>query len=103
MAKYRKKPVVIEAMQFKLTKEIPCEFGVAKEYNTAEIGKFIGQLIHTSYEPNGTPEGNMYFEIETLEGTMRASLGDYVIKGIANEFYPCKPDIFLATYEEVAE
>lgn len=41
--------------------------------------------------------------IETLEGTMKASVGDYIIKGVNGEFYPCKPDIFEKTYEEVAE
>jgi hypothetical protein len=99
--KYRKKPVVIEAIQFKLVKEIPCKFGIAKEYNEDEIASFIGNIVHTVYEPNGTPEGNVYFKIETLEGTMKASLGDYIIKGVQGEFYPCKPDIFKATYEEV--
>ena len=42
-----------------------------------------------------------YIEIETLEGMMKASFGDYIIKGIKGEFYPCKSDIFQATYEEV--
>lgn len=41
--------------------------------------------------------------IDTLEGTMRVDYGDYIIKGIQGELYPCKPDIFLATYEEVIE
>lgn len=41
--------------------------------------------------------------IDTLEGTMRVDYGDYIIKGVKGEFYPCKSDIFLATYEEVAE
>jgi hypothetical protein len=99
--KFRKKPVVIEAIQFKLVKEIPCKFGTAKEYNESEIASFIGNVVHTVHEPNGTPEGNIYFEIETLEGTMKANLGDYIIKGVQGEFYPCKPDIFKATYEEV--
>ena len=42
-----------------------------------------------------------YIEIETLEGIMKANFGDYIIKGIKGEFYPCKPDIFQATYKEV--
>lgn len=41
--------------------------------------------------------------IDTLEGTMRVDYGDYIIKGVKGEFYPCKPDIFLTTYEEVIE
>jgi hypothetical protein len=99
MVKYRKKPVVIDAVQFKLVREIPCKYGIAKEYNEDEIANFIGNIVKTGYEPNGTPEGNLFFEIETLEGTMRASLGDYIIKGVHGEFYPCKPDIFHKTYE----
>ena len=41
-----------------------------------------------------------YMEIETLEGVMKANIGDYIIKGVNGEFYPCKPDIFEKTYEE---
>lgn len=99
--KYRKKPVEIEAIQFKLIREIPFKYGVAKEYNEGEIASFIGNIVRTRHEPNETPEGNVYFEIETLEGTMKASLGDWIIKGVKGEFYPCKPDIFEATYERV--
>ena len=43
----------------------------------------------------------LYIEIDTLEGTMRADLGDFIIKGVQGELYPCKPDIFEATYEIV--
>ena len=43
------------------------------------------------------------FYIPTLEGNMKANIGDYIIKGINGEFYPCKPDIFDKTYEEVTE
>jgi len=103
MPKYRKKPVVIDAVQFKLVKEIPCKFGTAKEYNDDEIANFIGNIVRTVTEPNGEPEGHTYFEIETLEGTMKASLGDYIIKDVKGEFYPCKPDIFEQTYELVEQ
>ena len=44
---------------------------------------------------------NPYIKIETLEGIMKASIGDYIIKGVNGEFYPCKPDIFTKTYEEI--
>lgn len=77
MAKFRKKPVVIEAVQF--TKE-----------NLAELLDFVGQL-------KSDEEGNL--AIETPEGTMWADPGDWIIKGVKGEFYPCKPDIFAATYE----
>ena len=81
--KYRKKPVVIEAMKWdgmRLSKAI--EF-CGKE-NLVTVGSYPGNL-----------------KIMTLEGTMEASIGDYIIKGVNGEFYPCKPDIFKKTYEEV--
>lgn len=77
--KYRKKPVTIEAIQWLGT-------------NLSEIDDFVGESI--------TNKGTTLI-IHTLEGDMEASIGDYIIKGVKGEFYPCKPDIFLATYEEV--
>lgn len=85
--KYRKKPVVIEAIQF-----------VDNADCIMEIHEFLGgDTLRVNYEDNP------YIKIETLEGTMKASVGDYIIKGVNGEFYPCKPDIFEKTYEEVAE
>ena len=75
--KYRKKPVVIEAFQW-LMDWPPAWF--------FDIGA------------NFTEEGMV---IPTLEGDMLARPGDYIIKGIKGEFYPCKPDVFVATYEPV--
>ena len=84
--KYVKKPVVIEAMVFEDT--VDC---------LAELSEFIGNKeVRVSY---AEPEPKLL--IETLEGTMKANEGDYIIKGISGEFYPCKPDIFHKTYEEV--
>lgn len=87
MTKYRKKPVVIEAMQ--LTHE-----------NRDEIAAWCGG----HYEPDHiyrmaglVPKGSL--DIPTLEGTMEARSGDFIIRGVKGEFYPCKPDIFAATYE----
>ena len=82
--KYRKKPVEIEAMQ--LTADNACE--VLTFCN--ESGDIVA-----SKEADGT------ISIKTLEGTMTASIGDYVIKGVKGEFYLCKPDIFEATYDKV--
>lgn len=76
--KYRKKPVVIEAMQL-------------TDGNEIKVTEFMGLS-----EGKLTADG---IEIETLEGTMKASIGDYIIKGVQGEFYPCKPDIFEQTYE----
>lgn len=86
--KYRKKPVVIEAIKLTLD-------------NINEIGKWIGKDCREA----GFSEDfkSCFVGIETLEGTMYAQMGDYIIKGVKGEFYPCKPDIFEATYEEVED
>lgn len=82
---YRKKPVVIEAIQF-------------NGDNYEEIKNFVGKNITcTSYIGSKVD----YFSIRTLEGNMTASRGDYIIKGVNGEFYPCKADIFNKTYEKV--
>jgi hypothetical protein len=94
--KYRKKPVVIEAIQFGYRPD-----GTT---NSGDVSTFI-RSGH-SYYPNGVPsgpkaerDGRPAFLIDTLEGELRADVGDWVIKGVAGEFYPCKPDIFELTYE----
>lgn len=81
MAKYRKKPVVIEAIQW--------------DGNLDTLKEFPAKDIENVY----LREGNLY--IQTLEGEMRADIGDYIIRGIKGEYYPCKPDIFEQTYELV--
>lgn len=86
MAKYRKKPVVIEAIQF--------------DHNVEEIEKFVGRELYGNM--NGTGEVQELI-IETLEGDHLAKQGDWIIKGIKAEYYPCKPDIFEATYEKVSD
>lgn len=92
--KYRKKPVVVEAIQLRWdTWSEMCDFiGVGK----LEDGKPEG------FSPNGKSDV-LGLKIPTLEGVMEASEGDWVIKGIKGEFYPCKPDIFEATYEKLEE
>ena len=89
MAKYRKKPVVIEALQF-------CE-GNFQEILDFSFGKAKRRI---AYEGN-TPIETNTIDISTLEGVMNATEGDYIIKGIENEFYPCKPNIFEKSYELV--
>ena len=79
--KYRKKPVVIEAIQW-------------AGNNLSEIDNFIGRTVDNK---------ETTLVIHTLEGDMEASIGDYIIKGVNGEFYPCKPDIFDKTYDEVTE
>lgn len=87
---YRKKPVVIQAIQ-------------ALPDNGMEVARFMGMLENTGnkIEDNlrrgfSPPE---LFIIKTLEGDMIVRPGDWIIKGIKGEFYPCKPDIFAATYD----
>ena len=101
MKKYRKKPVVIEAIQFVITREIPCKYGIHKDTNSHDIAKFMEQIIQVKTTPSDVPEGRTYIEIPTLEGIMQANINDYIIKGVNGEFYPCKPDIFEKTYELV--
>ncbi len=84
--KYRKKPVVIEAVQW-------------TGKNHEEIKSFCSK-IRTSHNEF---EYGLAAIIPTLEGEMTASPGDFIIKGVSNEFYPCKPDIFDKTYEKVTD
>ena len=77
--KFRKKPIVVEAIKW------PCDNKTLFDF----VGKSAVIRDTTLY-------------IKTLEGEMTVSDGDWVIKGIQGEFYPCKPDIFYATYEKVA-
>lgn len=79
--KYRKKPIEIEAIQWDGT-------------NTQTIMEWAGGSVVTVRAD--TPNN---LTIETLEGDHRASVGDWIICGIKGEHYPCKPDIFAATYE----
>ena len=85
MMKYRKKPVVIEAWLWDETK--------------TTFDK-IGCKMMSSCGHKDKPDLMQDLRIETLEGTMRANKGDYIIKGVKGEFYPCKPDIFLMTYDK---
>jgi hypothetical protein len=78
MAKYRKKPVVIDAWQNSLGTDIPAPDWVLDAVVITDDGALI---------------------IRTLEGDMKASLNDWIIQGVNREVYPCKNDIFLLTYE----
>jgi hypothetical protein len=82
--RFRKKPVVIDAHQW--------------DGDRNALWRFIGHTPERPMMVNGD-----YVAIDTLEGTMRANLGDWIIKGVKGEFYPCKPDIFEQTYEPVLD
>lgn len=85
MPRFRKKPVVIDALQFTGT-------------NNAECLLFMGLPEHIAFNPE--LHSTDYPVIHTLEGTLVASPGDWIIRGTKGEFYPCKPDIFAEIYEE---
>ena len=87
MAKYRKKPVVIEACQF------DGNIRSIDSFPISEVGKF----------KIGSENGQYYLIIPTLEGDMKALSGDWIIKGVNGEYYPCKPDIFKKNFELVEQ
>ena len=86
---FRKKPVVIEAWQVS-----PPTIHLTTGWINTNGGD-------ASYHGERGPD--CYIDISTLEGVMRADVGDWVIRGVKGEFYPCKPDLFEATYEEVED
>ncbi len=82
--KYRKKPIVIEAVQWTGSNEKECM-------------EFCPSIYQETYKADG------FLTIPTLEGKMACATGDFIIRGVKGEFYPCKPDIFEATYEQIPE
>lgn len=85
MAKFRKKPVVIEAVEWTGANHLITEtFMKGSGAYISRDNRILGEIV-----------------VPTLEGEMRARVGDWIIKGVKGEFYPCKPDIFEATYEAV--
>ena len=92
MARYKTKPCKIEAIQ-------------QNGLNLEEIKTFVGEsliydIIDTAWKV-GKGRPHVIMKIKTLEGDMQASEGDYIIKGLRGEFYPCKPDVFEKKYELV--
>lgn len=102
MAMYRKKPVVIEAVQLLWsTWSEMCDFA-----NVGHLSENRPEGVWLDEDGNITDspqvhrnKGTLGLAIPTLEGTMLGREGDYIIKGVQGEFYPCKPDIFEQTYE----
>ena len=84
--KFRKKPVVIEARQLTV-------------FSLEELEQWCGGSI----KGLRLPAKERVIHIQTLEGEMEAQIGDWIIHGVAGEFYPCKPQIFEATYEKVED
>lgn len=104
MGFYRKKPVVIEARQVPTSEDQESDI-IAYVDRCVELSKWCGgksHMMHTDGEPSFTGDSGVdRIDIATLEGTMSALPGDWIIKGVNSEFYPCKDDIFEKTYEAV--
>ncbi len=93
MAKFRKKPVVIEAYQF----HNRVGTDARPDWLLAAVSEGVVKFVDWQ---QGNPD---HLEITTLEGVMRADVDDWIIKGIKGEFYPCKNDVFEQSYERVEE
>ena len=97
--KYRKKPVIIEAIQWSgINQREMFDFLTNKEKKNDAV-TLEGDNFRIDLVNGGCQIGNLI--IKTLEGELNASIGDYIIKGVCGEFYPCKEDIFEKTYELV--
>jgi len=94
MGYYQRKPVIVEARQFTGNKiDTPGLIDwILSHGGTARYHEAVTE----TEDAEAVPE---HLQIDTLEGTMRASVGDWIIRGVKNEFYPCKPDIFREIYE----
>lgn len=107
-AKYRKKPVVIEAMRMPEAYPDgvdPSSDGYARNLSAAAVVDWLrSHLGEGSADAGwGIDPATGELLLNTLEGVMRVSFGDWIIRGVQGEFYPCKSDIFEATYERVAD
>jgi hypothetical protein len=99
--KFRKKPVIIEA--FQMTPE--------RRTSNEEWPRWMHEAWQMDYHEAGSltcedypnSDGTDHLQIRTLEGVMRIGWGDWIIRGVQGEIYPCKPDIFAATYEPVLD
>jgi hypothetical protein len=88
--RFRKRPVVITAVHFEPGNEVRSGY---------QIADWCGGRFLTDVKPSDRTDVAYAIDIPTLEGTMTARPGDWIIRGVHGEFYPCKPDIFDATYE----
>ena len=86
--RYIKKPVIVEVFRFTRS-------------NAAEVAAWCGGKHDYDVKPSDHTDQSHYLKIPTLEGTMQANEGDYIIRGVKGEFYPCKPDIFEQTYTPI--
>lgn len=101
--KFRKKPVIIDAIQY--TAPI---YSNIKDF-IESFGDDANEIIKKVYDNErehlniSNMSGTFYLAIKTLEGNMKFQHGDYIIRGVKGEYYPCKPDIFEMTYEPIID
>lgn len=98
MSKYVKKPVVVEAVKYNGN-----NIEEVKEFMKEQLDKLHFESMDASNLEEGKLSMVDFLAIQTLEGVMTVSDGDYIIKGVNGEFYPCKPDIFKKKYEPYNE
>ena len=113
--RYRKKPIIIEAMRLPDAYPEgvdPSSDGYARNLAAAQVLDWLSEHLGNIISPEQVESRREGWSIDpatgalmiaTLEGVMSASPGDYIIRGVKGEFYPCKPDIFHATYEPVED
>ena len=99
MAKYRKKPITVEAEQFLIGSTI--EGVVPVCYSITNDEEIICEYTQNVIDHGIRTPYNVGFGIKTLEGWFKVLVGDWIITGVKGEKYPCKPDIFEISYEEV--
>lgn len=99
MSKFRKRPVVIEAVQVPYNEYADDPGSGWREVPVWLQEAMDSELIIARFQS----EDYWYYQISTLEGLMLASPDDWIIRGVQGELYPCKPDIFEATYEQIKE
>ncbi len=108
--KYRRKPIVVEAVQVDGTTKQDDEIRkwsdklVAGHWSNKQFARDNGGhvvVVKQGAQGFNHISGILEYNIKTLEGTMKAEYGDWIIRGVTGEFYPCKPDIFEMTYEAV--
>ena len=108
MARFRKKPVLIEAVRVTASDYNPALSGWARfdssPFDPPEPPDWLLAAIQDAHiVPRGQETDYAVWDIKTVEGTMTARPGDWIIQGVKGELYPCQPDIFAATYELVEE
>ena len=100
MAKFKKRPVIIDAVKVTAVDFNPSADPMFDGLPFSELPMWIvDALREETVVPRGDDRDYAVWDIKTLEGTMTAEPGDWIIKGVQGELYPCKPDIFRATYE----